>query len=204
VQERARAEHGMTGQPQLLLGHSTNWLTKRTVAVSAERWSVNVCQAAVGTGHLRRGGRSAVAIRSGERAMIRVMSTGFREQLSIEAGGADEGEASGAREPQRLLLDAIAAGELDSHLTAIADAVGARRYLLHTVRSATALAELCIGDVVRINHTVRPQYLHGACATIVAIDDRTATVQLERSVGRFRSGQVRCPALALDRVPRGA
>jgi hypothetical protein len=136
--------------------------------------------------------------------MIRAMSTGFREreQLSIEAGDAVEGAASNTREPERLLLDAIAAGELDSHLTAIADAVDARRYLLHTVRSATALAELCIGDVVRINHTVSPQYLHGAYATIVAIDDRTATVQLERPVGRFRSGQVRCPALALDRVPR--
>jgi hypothetical protein len=136
--------------------------------------------------------------------MIRAMGTGFREreQLSIQAGDADEGSASGAREPERLLLEAIAAGELDSHLTAIADAVDARRYLLHTVRSATALAELCIGDVVRINHTVSPQYLYGAYATIVEIDDRTATVQLQRPVGRFRSGQIRCPALAPDRVPR--
>ena len=89
-----------------------------------------------------------------------------------------------------------------SHLTAIADAVHARRHLLHTVRSATALAELCIGEVVRINDTVSPQYLHGAYATVVEIDDRTATVQLQRPVGRFRSGQIRCPALALDRVPR--
>jgi hypothetical protein len=132
------------------------------------------------------------------------MSTGFREreQLCIEAGNTVEGAASSVPEPERSLLDAIAAGELDSHLTAIADAVHARQHLLHTVRSATALAELCIGDVVRINHTVSPQYLHGAYATIVAIDDRTATVQLQRPVGRFRSGQIRCPALALDRVPR--
>ena len=158
------------------------------------------------TDDVRGGGGSAVAIRSGVRAMIRAMGTGFREreQLCIEAGDAVDGAASGAREPERLLLDAIAAGELDSHLTAIADAVDARRYLLHTVRSATALAEFCIGDVVRINDTVSPQYLHGAYATIVAIDDRTATVQLERPVGRFRSGHVRCPALALDRVPRAA
>jgi hypothetical protein len=143
-------------------------------------------------------------IRSGVRAMMRAMSTGFREreQLPVDAGDAVKDAASSAREPERLLLDAIAAGELDSHLIAIADAVNARRHLLHTVRSATALAELCIGDVVRINHSVSPQYLHGAYATIVAIDDRTAIVQLERPVGRFRSGQVRCPALALDRVPR--
>jgi hypothetical protein len=101
-----------------------------------------------------------------------------------------------------LLLEAIAAGELDDHLTALADAVHARRHLLNTVRSATALAQLCVGDVVRINHTVSPRYLHGAHGTIVEVDDRTATVQLQRPVGRFRSGQIRCSALALDRIPR--
>ena len=134
----------------------------------------------------------------------RPVSTGFREreQLSIEAGDAGKLPGAGAPEPERSLLDAIAAGELDSHLTAIADAVQARQHLLHTVRAATALAELCVGDVVRINHTVSPQYLRGAYATIVAIDARTATVQLQRPIGRFRSGQIRCPALALDRVPR--
>jgi hypothetical protein len=49
---------------------------------------------------------------------------------------------------ERLLLDAIA----DDHLTALAEAVDARRRLLYTVRSATALATLCIGDYLRINH----------------------------------------------------
>ena len=43
-------------------------------------------------------------------------------------------------DPERQLLDAIAAGELDDHLVAIADAVHARRQLLHTVRSARAIA----------------------------------------------------------------
>ena len=57
-----------------------------------------------------------------------------------------------------------------------------RRHLLHPVQSATALAELCIGDVARITHTDSPQYLYGAYATIVAIDGRTATVQLQRPV----------------------
>ena len=138
--------------------------------------------------------------------MIRAMRTGFRdgEQLAIETADVVAGAGSSAPKPERFLLDAIAAGDLDSHLTAIADAVHARRHLLHTVRSATALAELCVGDVVRINHTVSPQYLHGAYATIIAIDDRTATVQLQRPIGRFRSGQIRCPALALDRVPRAS
>jgi hypothetical protein len=144
-----------------------------------------------------------IPIASGLGEIIRAMSTRFQErlQLPIEVSDGIGGAASSTPEPERSLLDAIAAGELDGHLTAIADAVHARQHLLHTVRSATALAELCIGDIVRFNHTVSPQYLRGVYATIVAIDDRTATVELQRPVGRFRSGQIRCPALALDRVP---
>ena len=38
------------------------------------------------------------------------------------------------KDPDRQLLDAIAAGELDEHLVAIADAVGARQELLHTTK----------------------------------------------------------------------
>jgi len=60
------------------------------------------------------------------------------------------------RGPERQLLDAIAAGDLDEHLVAIADAVHARRELLHTVRSATAIAHLCVGDTVMLNSNVRP------------------------------------------------
>jgi hypothetical protein len=133
------------------------------------------------------------------------VGTDGRFQLQPGAAGPSAGTPSSGPtgDPERSLLNAIAAGELDHHLTALADAVHARRHLLNTVRSATALAELCVGDVVRINHTVSPRYLHGAHGTIVEVDDRTATVQLQRPVGRFRSGQVRCPALALDRIPRG-
>ena len=49
-------------------------------------------------------------------------------------------------DPERLLLDAIANGELDHSLHALADAANARLHLLHTVRSATALAQLTVGD----------------------------------------------------------
>ncbi len=104
--------------------------------------------------------------------------------------------------PERLLLDAIAAGELDLHLVAIADAVHARRALLHTVRAATAIAELCVGDPVRINRNVRPGYLHGEHGVIIELDDHAATVRLLRPIGRFRSGEVRCPPLALDKLDR--
>ena len=102
--------------------------------------------------------------------------------------------------PDRLLLDAIADGELDHSLHALADAISARRHLLHTVKAATALAQLCVGDQVRINHTVSPKYLHGACGRVIDVDEHTATVCLQRPVGRFKSGHVRCPPLALDRL----
>lgn len=98
------------------------------------------------------------------------------------------------------LLDAIASGQLDDHLAALADAVDARRRLLHTVRSATALATLRVGDLVRINHAVSPRYLAGMLATVVEVDERVATIQLERPVGRFSTGRVRCPPLAVDRL----
>jgi len=103
-------------------------------------------------------------------------------------------------DPDRLLLDAIADGELDHSLHALADAIDARRHLLHTVKAATALAALCVGDEVRINRTVSPQYLHGVCGRVTDLDDDTATVCLHRPIGRFKSGHVRCPPLALDRL----
>lgn len=101
---------------------------------------------------------------------------------------------------ERSLLDAIAAGDLDDHLGALAAAVHARRQLLHTVDSATALARLCVGDLVRVNERVSPRYLAGHHGTVVDLDDVAATVRLDQPIGRFESGRVRCPPLALDKV----
>jgi hypothetical protein len=107
---------------------------------------------------------------------------------------------SASTDSDRLLLDVIADGELDHSLHALADAINARLHLLHTVQAATALAQLCVGDDVRINHTVKPKYLHGAQGRVIDIDEHTATVCLHRPVGRFTSGHIRCPPLALDRL----
>jgi hypothetical protein len=103
-------------------------------------------------------------------------------------------------DPDRLLLDAIADGDLDHSLRALADAIHARLHLLHTVQTANALAQLCIGDEVRINHTVKPRYLHGVCGRVVDIQGHDVSVCLHRPVGRFTNGQVRCSALALQRL----
>jgi hypothetical protein len=102
---------------------------------------------------------------------------------------------------ERLLLDQIAQGELDAHLTAIADAIHARLDLLETVNSAKALAMLNVGDRVRFNHHTRPQYLRGVEGVVIELDQHTATVCVHQPVGRFRSGEIRqCPPLLLDRL----
>ena len=99
-----------------------------------------------------------------------------------------------APDTERSLLDAIAEGELDDHLGAIAAAVDARRRLLHTIDSSHMLATLCTGDRVRIGQRVSPRYLAGLDGTIVELEDRAATVRLDFPVGRFESGRVRSPA----------
>jgi hypothetical protein len=100
---------------------------------------------------------------------------------------------------ERSLLDAIAEGELDDHLGAIAAAVDARRRLLHTIDASHRLAMLCVGDRVRIGQRVSPRYLAGVDGTIVELDDRAATVRLDFSVGRFEGGRVRCPPQVLEK-----
>src|SRR5438270_6198430 len=101
---------------------------------------------------------------------------------------------------ERQLLDAIAAGDLDEHLVGIAEAVSARRELLHTVSSAKALAELCVGDTVMFNHRIRPRYLEHELAQVTRVGERSVTLRLWRPVGRFGESELRCPPLALRRV----
>ena len=104
------------------------------------------------------------------------------------------------KDPERQLLDAIAAGDLDEHLVGIAEAVQARRELLLTVATATALAQLCVGDDVMFNPDVRPRYLAYEAATVVEVDARSIAVRLWRPVGRFGDGVVRCPPLAVRKL----
>jgi hypothetical protein len=109
-----------------------------------------------------------------------------------------------AVEPERFLLDQIAAGALDPHLVAIADAVRARHELLHTITSHKALAMLNVGDRVQINHHASPRYLHGVHGVVVELDQHAAVVRVYRPIGRFKSGEIRCPPLALDRLSPAA
>ena len=111
-------------------------------------------------------------------------------------------EDRAVRAPDRQLLDAIAAGELDVHLVTIADAIHARRELLHTVRSAAAIAQLCVGDTVMLNSEVRPRYLAYELAMITELDEHWVTLRLARPVGRSRDGELRCPPLAIRKLER--
>jgi hypothetical protein len=57
---------------------------------------------------------------------------------------------------------------------------------------------------VRINHTNSPRHLQGLRGTVVELDDERATVCLHRPVGRFHTGEIRCPPLALEKLARAS
>jgi hypothetical protein len=101
------------------------------------------------------------------------------------------------------LTGAIADGELDAELLALHDTIARRLNTLTTQSTATALLELSPGDRVAINHTARPKYLHGARGTVAGFAGQRVIVSLDRPVGRFRSGELRCHPLSLDRLAGG-
>jgi len=104
--------------------------------------------------------------------------------------------------PGEAILDQISSGELDGYLTPIAEAIRARFDLIETVSTVKALAQLTLGEHVRINRRATPRYLHGVHGTIVHLDDQYATVCVHRPIGRFTNGEIRCPPLVLDRLPK--
>jgi hypothetical protein len=140
-----------------------------------------------------------VSKRSRRRARGNATATASRQ---LDHPGPPAGERPGSpTPPERLLLDQIAAGELDPHLTAIADAIYARQELLETINSAKALAMLNVGDRVRFNHHTRPQYLRGVEGVVTELDQHTATVCIHQPLGRFRSPEIRsCSPLLLERL----
>jgi hypothetical protein len=98
------------------------------------------------------------------------------------------------------LARAIADGELDPQLLMLHDAIAQRLDTLTTRSTATALLELSPGDRVEINHTARPKYLHGARGTVAGLAGQDVIISLDRPVGRFQSGRLRCHPLTLDRL----
>jgi len=95
-------------------------------------------------------------------------------------------------------IDAVAAGECDRHLDALAEAVSHRLHLLRAAREAVLMATLRRGDRVMINHSARPQYLHGEPGTVIDWAGDKIVVRLDQPVGRFVNGEVRCPPTVLE------
>jgi len=96
------------------------------------------------------------------------------------------------------VVEAIARGELDQELGVLGAVINERVRLLATARSMTTLASLRIGDRVRINHSAKPNYLHGRAGTVSGWAGQNVVVQLDRPVGRFVTGELRCPPLVLE------
>jgi hypothetical protein len=96
------------------------------------------------------------------------------------------------------VVEAIARGELDDELAVLGAVINERVRLLATARSMTTLASLRVGDRVRINHSAKPNYLHGRAATVSGWAGQNVVVQLDQPVGRFTTGELRCPPLVLE------
>ena len=109
------------------------------------------------------------------------------------------GEADTAAGIQAL-VERIHAGELDAELPVLAAAITERQQLLAAAHSLITRASLRVGDRVRINHRARPLYLHGQVGTVVGFYGQSVIVRLDQPVGRFVTGELRCPPLALDRL----
>ena len=98
------------------------------------------------------------------------------------------------------LVHLVTAGELDSDLPLLYNTIGDRLNAIEAARLANALARLSIGDRVRIGHDVRPGYVHGLPATVIQRGTDTITIQLDRPVGKFADGRIRCSPLAVEKI----
>jgi ribosomal protein L21E len=96
------------------------------------------------------------------------------------------------------VVEAIARGELDKELGVLGAVINERVRLLATARSMRTLASLRVGDRVRINHSAKPNYLHGRAGTVTGWAGQNVIVQLDQPVGRFTTGELRCPPLVLE------
>ena len=115
--------------------------------------------------------------------------------------GATPGSIPGLPSPGAAdLIARITRGDLDTDLPHLALVIGHRLRLVEAATAAAALARFRVGDRVRINHTVKPAYLHNRCGMVAAITGQQVVVCLDEPVGRFTSGHVGCHPLALQRL----
>jgi hypothetical protein len=98
------------------------------------------------------------------------------------------------------LLLAIRVGLLDDHLDRIVTTVQTRVGALEAAAQIIADATLKVGDRVKLGHNLRPLYLHGKTARVIAQDGDKWIVRLDHPVGRFKNADLRVSATQLETV----
>lgn len=96
------------------------------------------------------------------------------------------------------LFAALLLGALDRHLEEIATLVNNRIAALNAIAELVAASRLHVGDRVRLGHNLKPLYLHGKNATIIAKDGEKWIVRLDEPVGRFTNADIRLQAIQIE------
>ncbi len=81
-------------------------------------------------------------------------------------------------------------------MTTVQSRVGA----LEAAAQIIAIATLKVGDRVELGHNLRPLYLHGKAARVIAQDGDKWIVRLEHPIGRFKDADLRLSATQLATV----
>jgi hypothetical protein len=79
--------------------------------------------------------------------------------------------------------------------------IQARAELRRFLGAAGKVTPLWVGLLahrVQINHSAKPNYLHGRAGTVTGWAGQNVVVQLDQPVGRFTTGELRCPPLVLE------
>jgi hypothetical protein len=105
-----------------------------------------------------------------------------------------------APEAIETLVAMIVSGQLDAELPLLYNTIGDRMEALASTKLAMAMARLSIGDRVRIGHNVKPGYIHGQTATVIARGVETITIRLDHPIGKFANGEIRCSPLAVEPI----
>lgn len=103
-----------------------------------------------------------------------------------------------AEDHDSALAARIATGGLDAELPALIDAINDRLRTIDDQRTRDARGRLHLHDRVRLNDNVNPRYLIGQTGEIHEINDDYIVVHLDRPVGRFTNGHIRCAPTGLD------
>lgn len=96
------------------------------------------------------------------------------------------------------LLVAFRLGVLDDHLEQIAVIINDRIRALNAIDELRAASRLHVGDHVHLGHNLKPQYLHGKGARIIAKDGEKWIVRLDKPIGRFTDADLRLSAIQLE------